>query len=90
MANDELGERMAHLEGITTTMVLPSLERLEEKMDKALTTLGDTPNKESVFALQLALEKKADKEEVGKLKETIFRWTGAIGVIVFILSMFGK
>jgi Rad3-related DNA helicase len=90
MAGDDLDNRMVHIETLTTEKVLPTLGRLEEKMDTALMKLENTVTREEAFKLQLALEQKADKAEVNKLKETLIRWSGAIGVLVFILSVFGR
>lgn len=65
-----IGERVAHIEG-ALEQVLPSLKRMEDKLDTALETIKEKGSRQSVAEahaeidkLQLAMEKKADRAEV--------------------------
>lgn len=94
---------MAALEA-TWERTLPTLERVEKKLDKALDLIGEKASRGSVAEahgeidkIQLALKEKADKADVkavdtklDELRSRMLIWTGAGLVIMVLVSWYGQ
>lgn len=90
-----LGERVAHIEGKLDRLI-PTIERMEAKLDEALELARAKASKESVQEahdridkVEVALVGKADKAEVKEVRDKILLWTGGLIVIGWLATKFG-
>lgn len=95
MTDRPLGERVAHIEG-GLEQVLPAIERMEVKLDKALEAMSEKGSADSVRqahdridAMQVVMANKADKTDLQQVRDKVILWTGAGAVVMVLVMWFG-
>lgn len=85
MADPNLGERVAQIEGVLKERVLTGLDRMEGKLDDALAAMHEKGSRAAVAEahaeideIKLTLKDKADKKELETTKQALSAELGQV------------